>query len=269
MSQREMYNGVAVADKQQDPISKIHVLLHSCAGSALLLHHWAFSASQESWKARILYAGGDPKRIDPGLAANWQVLRELDTAAWRDLPTWKFLAQVIRIFAESAHKSRPWSAAWHDASKRLRALSPELDYNRMHEELCERADQLRGTAPPPLPSVRPVEEEPREGTATDHDQSAAPVVPAPLLESATHRHPFPPVNPLPDLTSTEEAVLAIIREQPQGRGIVGKRIIKALRTKNLELTEATLRRHVLPKLCKHFRVINVRSAGGYLIPTVP
>jgi hypothetical protein len=79
----------------------------------------------------------------------------------------------------------------------------------------------------------------------------------------------PPGEPSPDethLTATERAMLAIIRIQPKGKGISGKEIIRDLHLKHIALELATLRRHVLPKLCQHFGVINQRAAGGYLIP---
>lgn len=68
-----------------------------------------------------------------------------------------------------------------------------------------------------------------------------------------------------ELTRTEQAVLAIISNQPKGQGVVGKGIIAKLKQQKIELKESTLRRHILPKLKVHHGVIACRSAGGYLI----
>jgi hypothetical protein len=61
-------------------------------------------------------------------------------------------------------------------------------------------------------------------------------------------------------------VLKIIKSQPKGKGIIAKEIVKKLKAKKIEIKESTLRRHTLPKLKKHFGVVNHPSAGGYLIP---
>jgi hypothetical protein len=72
-------------------------------------------------------------------------------------------------------------------------------------------------------------------------------------------------DPRQQLADTESIVLAIIRAQPKGRGIAGKEIIKKLKAKKIQIKESTLRKHILPKLRKHYGVINHRAAGGYLI----
>jgi hypothetical protein len=68
------------------------------------------------------------------------------------------------------------------------------------------------------------------------------------------------------LSRTELAVLLIIRDQPSGRGISGKGIIGQLKKRGVEITESSLRRHILPKLMKSHSVVNHRAAGGYFIP---
>jgi hypothetical protein len=91
------------------------------------------------------------------------------------------------------------------------------------------------------------------------------VEPTPRLIRQFNDNRDPAGEGQPPLTPTEQAVLKIIRAQPKGKGIIGKDIIKALRSEGMELKEATLRGHVLSKLRRHFGVINVPSAGGYLI----
>jgi hypothetical protein len=66
-------------------------------------------------------------------------------------------------------------------------------------------------------------------------------------------------QPLRELSRTEKAVLAIIKAQPKGKGIVGKGIITKLKQKKIELLDSTLRRHILPKLKVHCGVITCRS----------
>jgi hypothetical protein len=61
-------------------------------------------------------------------------------------------------------------------------------------------------------------------------------------------------------------VLAVIKKRGKGKGIQGKAIIAVLKKKGTNLTEATLRRHVIPNLKKRCGVVNHRAAGGYLIP---
>src|SRR5262249_18468441 len=72
------------------------------------------------------------------------------------------------------------------------------------------------------------------------------------------RGPRPVGAGQPTLSPTEQAVLEIIRAQPNGKGIIGKDIIKELRDRGMELSDKTLRRHILPKLRDHFGVVNVR-----------
>jgi hypothetical protein len=61
-------------------------------------------------------------------------------------------------------------------------------------------------------------------------------------------------------------VLAIIKEQPKGKGIGGKEIIAALEKQGVDLKEGTLRRHILPVLKEYHHVQNIPAAGGYLLP---
>jgi hypothetical protein len=88
--------------------------------------------------------------------------------------------------------------------------------------------------------------------------------------SDPHRHPSTPdptasSTALPALSKTGTVVLSIIKKLPKGKGIIGKEIIKKLQEKGIELEDSTLRRHLLPQLRLH-GVVNIRGAGGYLIP---
>ena len=69
----------------------------------------------------------------------------------------------------------------------------------------------------------------------------------------------------PKLDTIPQVVLDIIKKQPKGKGIQGKAIISKLKRKGITLAESTLRRHTLPQL-KGYGVINIKAAGGYLIP---
>ncbi len=71
-------------------------------------------------------------------------------------------------------------------------------------------------------------------------------------------------EPKPELNPSATAVLAIIRSQPPGVCIQGKEIIKKMRERKSPISEATLRKHILPKL-KSYGVVNHPAAGGYLI----
>jgi hypothetical protein len=71
---------------------------------------------------------------------------------------------------------------------------------------------------------------------------------------------------VPNLNHTAEEALAIIREQPKGKGILGKDIVKALKTRKINCKESTLRKQYIPKLMKFFHVVSCPAAGGYLIP---
>jgi hypothetical protein len=83
--------------------------------------------------------------------------------------------------------------------------------------------------------------------------------------NATPRTSSTPGEAKPPLKQTAREVLAIITKQPEGKGIVGKAIIKALKEKGIDLQETSLRKHILPLLKDDHGVTNVRSAGGYLI----
>ncbi|HZR48277.1 MAG TPA: hypothetical protein VFB06_02045 [Streptosporangiaceae bacterium] len=67
------------------------------------------------------------------------------------------------------------------------------------------------------------------------------------------------------LTPKEQVVLDIIRDQPVGRGIIGKKIIKAAKERGQTITsEAVLTRHIIPRL-KPYGVVNARGGRGYVI----
>jgi hypothetical protein len=68
------------------------------------------------------------------------------------------------------------------------------------------------------------------------------------------------------LTNTAKTVLAIIKAQPQGKGIKGQSIVNKLDKQGIEIASSTLRRHIIPKLKADHGVIYDRARGGYLIP---
>jgi hypothetical protein len=64
----------------------------------------------------------------------------------------------------------------------------------------------------------------------------------------------------------DEIILKIIRSQPQGRGILGRDIVKLLKAQGVFLAESTIRKHHIPRLKKSHGVLNRRARGGYFIP---
>jgi len=73
----------------------------------------------------------------------------------------------------------------------------------------------------------------------------------------------PPKQPQIGLNATDKAVLEIIRSQAKGQGVIAKKIVAALKRKGITVKENTLRRHCLPKLKRHCRVVNHPASGGY------
>jgi hypothetical protein len=90
------------------------------------------------------------------------------------------------------------------------------------------------------------------------------------IMQATPPIPVNAPNALPKVTGVNptvlSAVLSIFQEQPQGKGLTGKEIVVALRKKGIEIADATLRRHCLPKLKELYRIENTPSRGGYHLP---
>jgi hypothetical protein len=68
------------------------------------------------------------------------------------------------------------------------------------------------------------------------------------------------------LSVNAKAVLSIISAQPKGQGVSAKEIIAKLKSHRITITEATLRKHIMPVLKDGHGVENRRAAGGYLIP---
>jgi hypothetical protein len=70
---------------------------------------------------------------------------------------------------------------------------------------------------------------------------------------------------LPSLTPKEQAVFDIIREQPIGRGIIGKDIIKMAKKRGVTISsENVLTRHIIPKL-RPYGVVNAGGGRGYVV----
>jgi hypothetical protein len=122
----------------------------------------------------------------------------------------------------------------------------------------------------PGKEVADLVEEAVTGRTTGKPGAGNSELPASQPESDPHRHPSTPdltasSTALPTLSKTGTIVLSIIKELPKGKGIFGKEIIKKLKEKGIILEGSTLRKHLLPPLRLH-GVVNIRSAGGYLIP---
>lgn len=71
----------------------------------------------------------------------------------------------------------------------------------------------------------------------------------------------------PPLTEREGQVLTIIRNQPTGRGITGKKILDRLRAEGASMEQGTLTGHIIPILKKWHGVRN-RGRVGYYVEKV-
>lgn len=153
-------------------------------------------------------------------------------------------AECRRVNARWAERGRPEARDDHGMTRVLRVY--------------DKLDVLFRSAITVLRTSRPTSKRARSGTPADKPnkpQSGPPGSPSPNLTA--------PVDSRQSLTEPEQRVLDLIKAQPSGRGITGKQIVTNLKKLAIELKESTLRRHVLPKLAKHFRVKNQRSRGGY------
>jgi hypothetical protein len=68
------------------------------------------------------------------------------------------------------------------------------------------------------------------------------------------------------LTDLERTVLKIISDRPKGAGLSGKEIVARLKRFGIDVTESTLRRHVIPQVKSVAGVRNSPSRGGYHLP---
>ncbi len=153
----------------------------------------------------------------------------------------------------------PWRGPEGDGAGPMLAVVADLSQYRRGKAISAIA-QIRHCV---HALVNPIENHPEHDPEAIADQMLKAIE-----EIAPRRNLTHPVEPEHEqsLTTTENAVLSILKKLPQGRGNTAKEIIAALKAQGVDLKKSTLQRHVIPRLKESHGVVNHGAAGGYLIP---